>query len=291
MSNDKKNLMNGSDFEELRKALQAQEGESIGELPFGEGKLVENDFFSFRIPQGYSAEFNTDDFEVICYEDDFSLTPLQITVKAEPLILVSPEEHFEELKNSILSTKGMTMELHTVDGRDFPRFHIPTLGGKQMYFPLYHTTELFSLRINFAKKVANADEITDTIIGSFAFRDFTPRIHKKAVESVCNVFELNRSKFAQGFLKGQKAVGNGDEMEALCINYANALFGCLRVLDEEVRTMKRYDLQEDDFQKLLLLGQGFCKDMAFSLTYEGETFSVPTEEAQSLVDAWNKPTK
>ena len=143
-------MASNMDFSELESLLKSYDTDKQPEtIEFGQGQRVETEFFTMTVPAGYTVDYNMADFTVACYLTDFQTTPLQVTVKAEPLVLLSPEAHKEELKNSVLRTKGMMLFDAVVDGETVCRFDLPTLGGKQMFFALYHETELFSLRVNF----------------------------------------------------------------------------------------------------------------------------------------------
>ncbi|MDO4542521.1 MAG: hypothetical protein Q4C00_06830 [Bacillota bacterium] len=290
MSSENSNIVGDLDFSELRAMLKSCEGDSQERLiEFGSGEKVETEHFTLTIPQGYIADREMPEFEVACYLEDFQTTPLQITVKAEPIVLLSPAEHREELKNSVLNTRGMVMFEAEVDGDKVCRFDIPTLGGKQMFFALYHETEMFSLRINFVGKITNAAEITDKILSSFHFKDFQPRFTAKAVDSLTGVFNYNRDKLRNSFGDSQKELSSSTAAGELCEDYANALFGCFMVLDGEVRKILGWDITAEDMERLRSLGRDFAEDLSFALDYQGETFSVSLgDKVIAMVDRWTK---
>lgn len=290
MSEDRKKVMAGTDLSELEALLKSYETDTQEKtIDFGSGQQVETNLFTLEIPSGYTADKHMEDFEVACYLADFQTTPLQITVKAQPLVLVTPETHREELKNSILNTKGMVMAEGQVDGKKVYRFDLPTLGGRQMFFAIYHETELFSLRINFVGRITNYMEITERILSSFHFKDFQPRFTAQAVDSLCRVFDYNRENLNSSFTQSQQTLGSLKEAEALCENYANALFGCFRVLDGEIRKVLDWDVALADLQRLRSLGRSFAQDISFALDYQGETLSVALgDDINAMVDRWVK---
>lgn len=290
MSEDTKKVVAGADLSELEALLKSYETDTQEKtIDFGAGCHVETDLFTLEIPSGYTADKDMDDFEVACYLDDFQTTPLQITVKAQPLVLVTPETHREELKNSILSTKGMVMAEAQVDGEKVYRFDLPTLGGRQMFFALYHETELFSLRINFVGRITNYMDITQRILSSFHFKDFQPRFTGEAVDSLCRVFDYNRENLNSSFAQSRKTLESLEAAEALCENYANALFGCFRVLDGEIQNILGLDVASKDLERLRSLGRNFAQDISFVLDYQGERFSVGLgDDINAMVDRWVK---
>ncbi|MEG0874300.1 MAG: hypothetical protein RSH79_03205 [Clostridiales bacterium] len=277
------------DLSELKEILSscAPEDGDMKNIDFTECKKVETPLFSLLVPVDFQYVENQNGFDIMCFQGDMELTPMQITVKSEPLILVSPQEHYEKLKTSILNTKGMVMKTAKIAGINSPRFDLPTLGGKQMFFPLYHTTEVFSLRFNFVGKIANAESVAEKILASFSFKEFKPRVPQGMIDSICKVFEMNRANFANDFAKSKPALSSADEAMELCQSYGGALYGCIRVLDEEVNKIKNYDISPSAMEELQTMGNDFCRDMEFKLDYKGETFSLPLfTAAKAMIDNW-----
>lgn len=284
-----KNFAHG-DVEALKKMLEQYRSESEPmEIPYGVGTLAETDLFSFEIPEGYTCQQDIEGLEAACYFEDFQTTPLQITVKSEPLVLISPDEHREELRASFSQTRGMVISDVEVGGMPTLRCDIPTLGGQQMFFPLYHETELFSLRINFVGKITNSDEILERILTSFHFKEFQPRFRSEAVDSVINVFEKNCNTFRERFQIAKGKLTTAQQVQELCQNYGNAMFGCFRVLAAEMEKICQWQVAKEDMERLVALGEAICKDLDFSVDFRDETFSVALSgNARTMMEAWKR---
>lgn len=283
-------MASNMDFSELESLLKSYDTDKQPEtIEFGQGQRVETEFFTMTVPAGYTVDYNMADFTVACYLTDFQTTPLQVTVKAEPLVLLSPEAHKEELKNSVLRTKGMMLFDAVVDGETVCRFDLPTLGGKQMFFALYHETELFSLRVNFVGRIVNADEITEKILASFHFKDFLPRFTSQGVDSLLKVFTYNRDKLRASWGESQQSLASAEAAAELSQDYANALYGCFNVLDEEMQKILTWDISPLDLDRLAALGRDFAADLTFTLSFGGQDFRVDLgEEIKARVARWVK---
>ncbi len=290
MSEKEKKVIGSSDFSELRALLKSYDTDKeAAAIEFGSGEIVETELFSLVVPTGYTADRELGDFDLACYYQDFQTTPLQITLRSEPLVLLSPAEHREELKNSILNTKGMVMrEIERSDGVVY-RFDIPTLGGKQMFFPLYHETEVFTLRINFVGRIINAEEIAGKILASFRFKDFQPRFSSRAVDSLVNVFNYNRDKLKEVLAESRGKLQSASEAEDLSESYTQALCGCFNVFAGEMEKILVWDISDEDIERLLALGESFCADLETAIDYKGTSFSSDRGgEIRTIVDAWRR---
>lgn len=281
-------------YEEQRESLKAlleqyETNTEPMEITFGNGTTVETDLFSFLIPEGYQCRNDLEGLEAVCYLDDWETTPLQITIKSEPLVLISPEDHKKELRDSLSQSRGMVVSEVEIGGAASLRCDIPTLGGQQIFFPIYHETELFSLRINFIGKITNNDAVLEKILSSFRFKNFTPRFTEDVVDSVIHVFERSRKDLRERFETAEKNLDSSEGAQELCQSYGNALFGCFRVFSGEMEKICRWDVSDSDWERLCAFGHAICDDLDFSLTYDEDQYSVAMSEiARGMMEAWKR---
>lgn len=277
-------------LEALREILKTCDTNSEPtEIPFGKGTLAETPWFTLQIPEGYQFQKGDISGDFFGYRDHFQTTPLQIIIKSEPLVLISPEEHKTELRNSFAQTRGMMLFDTEIARQPTFRCEIPTLGGRQVYFPLYHETEVFSLRINFVGNIINSDEILEKLLASFRWKEFVPRFRTEAVDAVISVFEQNRKQLRQRFESAQNRIDSSEGAWELCQSYGNALFGCFSVLDQEMKKLGRWDVSKNDRKRLLQLGENFCCALDFSFEYESRQYFLTLgEKARTMMEAWKK---